>query len=198
MERNDDSDFAQRTGESVPKPEKIESHIREWLSGQQYGDLLAWCRLTRPVATTNTVTGPQTGTAWSVGGQSEAKAAMGFTGRESSTIFDTKYAYVLTPSTFLVLQLTGFKERVKELWIHSPAGGLTLHYVDQPAEHGVFRNVALELPEGRLGPNDKPANFVHDLVRYTSKEGVRGPFADVSDRFVAAFGPNVVCHTASQ
>ena len=119
-------------------------------------------------------------------------------GRESSTIFDTTYAYVVTPSRFLVLQLTGFKEQVKQLWVDSPVSGLTLHYVDVPAEHGVFRHVALELPEGRLGPNDEPANFVHDSFKYTTTKGERGPFADVSDRFVAAFGQNAVCHTASQ
>ena len=182
----------------MPKPGKIENYIRDWLGGQQHGDLLAWCRVSRPVAISNTVQGADRAKAWSVGGQKEALGAMGFAGRESSTIFDTTYAYVLTPSKFLVLQLAGFKERPKQLWIHSPAGGLLLHYVDVTAEHGVFRNFALELPEGRLGPNDKPAPFVHDLVRYTTTKGVRGPFADQCDRFVAAFGQNAARHTISQ
>lgn len=181
----------------MPKPRKVENQVRAWISGQQDSGLVAWCRLRSGVAI-HTAPGSNRTNAWSVGSPGDAKAAMGFAGRESSTIFDTSYAYVLTESRFLVLELSGLKERVKQLWVHSPARGLILHYADVPAEHGVFRHVALELPEGRLGPNDKPANFVHDSVRYTTKKGTRSPFADSSDSFVAAFGENAVCHTPSQ
>jgi len=180
----------------MPKPDKVQNHVTEWLEGQDRGDLVAWCRVRRPVAIHTAPDSHRTNT-WSVGGQREAKVAMGFADRESSTTFDTTYAYVLTSSEFLVLQLSGFKERVKELAIHSPVDHLTLHYVDVPAEHGVFRNVALELPAGRFSATDRPATFVHDLLKYTTKNGDRGPFSDVSDRFVASFGPNAVCHTAS-
>lgn len=68
------------------------------------------------------------------------------------------------------------------------------YHLDAPMRRGhLVRYIALDLPEGRLAPNGKPATFVFDSFVHTTKGGKKTPLVDVSDAFIAAFGDSANC-----
>jgi hypothetical protein len=171
------------------KPRNIERHITEWLAANGHDELVAWAR----VAQVQVGGGYAPGTFVSMEASSAsprwAKEAMGFDDRENALILGYRHAFVLTRSRFFVLMLTLFKERPKRLWVEAPAANATLYHLDARAQRGhLVRYLALDLPDGRLAPNDKPATFVLDSFVLESKRGKRSPLADLSDAFIAAFG----------
>lgn len=175
--------------DDVPKPQNVERHIRDWLTEQGHDELVAWARLKFVQVSAGHAPDTHVKMEGSSADPASARRAMGLEDRENALIPGNTHAFVLTESQFFVVMLTGFKERVKQLWVESPSAGLTLHYLDAPMQRGhLVRYMALDVPEGRLAPNGKPATFVFDSFVHTTKGGTLGPFAEVSDTFIAAFG----------
>ncbi len=173
----------------MAKPEKVEQHLRDWLAAEGHDELVAWARVKlvqvdagHAPGTMTSMTGISASPAW-------AREVMELEDRENALIPGYTHAFVLTTSELLVPILTGFKERPKELWVEAPAAGATLYHLDARAQRGhLVRYLALDLPGGRLAPNQKPAEFVLDSFVLQTKGGERTPFADTSDAFIAAFG----------
>lgn len=173
----------------MAKPAKVEGHIREWLAANGHDALVAWARVKLVQVNAGHAPGTMTSMTGISASPGWAREAMGLTDRENALIPGYTYAFVLTRSRFLVLILTSFKERPKELWVEAPAASATLYHLDAHAQRGhLVRYLALDLPGGRLAPNQKPAEFVLDSFVYAAKNGERTPFADTSDTFIAAFG----------
>lgn len=164
----------------MAKPEKIEQYLREWLAEQGDHGFVAFARCKQVnVATTAPGSSMQTLSASSA----DPRGAAALVGRElkdQSLVLGYTHAFVVTASTFRVCRLTGFKERVKALVVEAPFASCTLRYFDSRQSHGhTARYLIVDLGDGR---------WVIDSLTYLARNGERGPFADVCDAFVAAFG----------
>jgi len=173
----------------VPKPEKVEQHLRDWLAAEGHDELVAWARVKLGQVNVGHAPGTMTSMTATSASPAWAREVMGLGDRENALIPGYTYGFVLTRSKVLVPILSSLKERPKRLWVEAPAAGATLYHMDAPAQRGhLVRYLALDLPGGQLAPNSNPAEFVLDSFVHTTKGGERTPFVDVSDTFIAAFG----------
>ena len=160
---------------AVPKPENIERFIREWLQGEGHDDLVAYARCT-------TMHVPLVDVAGSVS-SSDPRWAVGLLGRDladNRLVLGATHAFVLTPTRFLILQLSGWKERVKAARFDVDASSVTVHYIDAVQDQGhTARYLIADLPDG---------SWACDAMITVKKNGARSPFADSVDAFLAALG----------
>ncbi len=163
----------------MPKPAKLEEHIRTWLAEQGDHGFVAYARCRLYAAS---MTAPDSSTQMSAS-SADPRAAAAIVGRDlgdQSLVLGYTHAFIVTSSTFRVCRMTGFKERVKELVLEAPFPDTSLHYVDLKQEHGhVARFLIVDLGDGR---------WVVDSLVYLKRNGSRAPFADQCDAFIATFG----------
>jgi hypothetical protein len=163
----------------VPKPANNERFIREWLRSEGRDDLVAY---TRCITTNASMLAP--GSNISVSASSaDPRWAVSLLDRDladNAVVLGSGRAFVLTPTRFLVLRLSGFKERVKHAEIDVDAAGVTVQHIDAVQDNGhTARYLIADLPDGR---------WVCDSMITVKKGGGRGPFADAADGFLAALG----------
>ncbi len=164
----------------VPKPANIERHIRDWLRSEGRDDPVAYVRC---ITTNVSMVSPGSSVTVSASSSDPGWAA-GLLDRDladNAVTLGYGRAFVVTPTRFLVLRLSGWKERVKATELDVDATGVLVHHVDAVQSHGhTARYVIADLPDGR---------WALDSMVYVKKNGHRGPFADTSDAFLHALGP---------
>ena len=163
----------------MPKPENNERFIREWLQGEGHDDLVAYARC---ITTHVSMVAPVSDVTLSAS-SSDPRWAVGLLGRDladNSLVLGSAHAFVLTPTRFLVLELSGWKERVKAARFDVAADRVTVHYIDAVQDQGhTARYLIADLPDGR---------WACDAMITVKKNGARSPFADSADGFLAALG----------
>ena len=163
----------------MPKPANIERFIREWLGREGYDELVAYVRC---ISANVRMLSPGTQTPIAASSSDPAWAA-GLLGRDladNAVVLGSARAFVLTQSRFLVLRLSGWKERVKGAEVDVDATGIVVHHVDAEQSHGhTARYFVADLPDGR---------WVLDSMIIVKKNGARARFADAADAFLDALG----------
>ncbi|MEQ8717317.1 MAG: hypothetical protein RIE08_06870 [Acidimicrobiales bacterium] len=165
----------------MPKPAKVEANVRDWLRNERGDTLDAFTRVI-----TISVVNPGTEVSGSVS-VADLRLPARALGRDLSDMWGVPghaRAFAVSPSTFRVLHLSGWKERVKEVEAEAPIGEVTVHHLDDTSQsgHGI-RYFVIDLPDGR---------WMVDSQVVVKKNGERGPFAASSDALIEALGTRAV------
>jgi len=161
----------------MPKPAAIEANVRTWLRDERQDTLTAYVRVI-------TMSLPNAGS--SVSGSiavADLRVPVEALGRDISDncrVTGHASALAVSPQSFRVLRLGGFKERVKDIEVEATVDGVTVHHLDHTTGSGLrIRYFVIDLPDGRWMADS------HVLVK---KNGNAAPSAPASDTFVAALG----------
>ena len=156
-------------------PDKVETHVRDWLRDERQDTLTAFVRVI-----TSSILNPDMEMSNSVS-VADLRVPVEALGRQLSDMAwlpGKALALVVSPGSFRTLRLSGWKERVKEAMVEAPLNDVLVHHLDQtsPTGHGI-RYFVVDLPDGR---------WLADSLVYTKKNGDRAPFAQHADDFIAA------------
>lgn len=165
----------------MPKPEKVEVNVRDWLRDERGDTLDAFTRVI-----TISIVSPATETSGSVS-VADLRVPVRALGRDLEDQWGmpgSARALVVSPTTFRVLRLSGWRERVKDAEAEAPLDEVTIRYLDDASGsgHGI-RYFVIDFPDGR---------WIADSQIVGKKNGEPGPFAASSDAFVAVLGPLAV------
>lgn len=165
----------------MPKPEKIESNIRTWMEEERNDTLIAFTRLITP---TMTAAGTTVSGTVSV---SDLRIPVEALGRDVSDMWNvpgSARALALSPESFRVLRLGGFKERVKSAEVEEPLESVLVHHLDQESSSGdIYRYFVIDLPNDR---------WMAESHMYVNKNGQPTRFSPSSDALIAALGPRAI------
>lgn len=165
----------------MPKPEKVEANIRSWLREERNDTLTAF---TRVVTLSMSTTGTTVSGSVSVADLRIPAEALGRDPSDMWNVPGSTRALALSPGTFRVLRLGGFKERVKAVEVEEPLDSVVVHHLDHESSSGHrIRYFVLDLPDGR---------WMADSHIHVKKNGQPSPFARSSDALIAALGPRTI------
>ena len=114
----------------MPKPDKVEAHVRDWLRDERQDTLSAFVRV---ITTSVIIPGTPVTSTVSVADLRLRAEALGRQLSDMGWVPGDARALVVSPGTFRILRLSGFKERVKEAEVEAPLGEVAVHHLDDTA-----------------------------------------------------------------
>lgn len=150
--------------------------VAAWLRDEHGDSLGSYTRVSTPAFVNPTVDTRST-VSVSPLGEMLARAGRDATDR---VLLATASLFVLSPSTFRVVDVGGLTERPKRTALEVERGNLSVQHADVDGTHELrFRCWIVDLPDGR---------FIADGTAIVRK-GESTPWAESADRFLAALGP---------